>query len=120
MKLTLSIWRQARNEATGRMVDYQLDNVSEDMSFLEMLDMLNEELTEQGVEPVAFDSDCREGICGMCGIVINGTPHGRGNSPVRTTTCQLHMRSFKDGVKITIEPWKANSFPVIKDLVVDR
>lgn len=102
------------------MVDYHIDGVSEDMSFLEMLDMLNEQLTEQGEEPVAFDSDCREGICGMCGLVINGTPHGRGNSPVPTTTCQLHMRSFNDGDTITIEPWKAKAFPVLKDLIVNR
>ena len=120
MKLTLRIWRQRRNEAKGHMEDYQLDGVSEDMSFLEMLDLLNEQLTVQGIEPVAFDSDCREGICGMCGLVINGTAHGRGDSPVRTTTCQLHMRSFNDGDTITIEPWKAEAFPVIKDLVVDR
>ena len=120
MKLNLKIWRQARGAKQGKMVDYQIDNVSEDMSFLEMLDQLNEELTVKGEEPVAFDSDCREGICGMCGVVINGTAHGRGNSPVRTTTCQLHMRSFKDGDTVTIEPWKAGPFPVVKDLVVDR
>ncbi|MGI5952303.1 MAG: succinate dehydrogenase/fumarate reductase iron-sulfur subunit [Brooklawnia sp.] len=120
MKLTLKIWRQARGAQQGKLVEYKIDNVSEDMSFLEMLDMLNEELTVKGEEPVAFDSDCREGICGMCGLVINGTAHGRGNSPVPTTTCQLHMRSFSDGDTITIEPWKADPFPVIKDLIADR
>ena len=116
MKLKLRIWRQAGANAAGRMVEYDLDGVSEDMSFLEMLDLLNEHLIEQGEEPVAFDSDCREGICGMCGVVINGEAHG----PERTTTCQLHMRSFKDGDEIVIEPWRADPFPVIKDLVVDR
>ncbi len=102
------------------MVTYQVQDVSEDMSFLEMLDLLNEDLTIKGEEPVAFDHDCREGICGMCGVVINGTAHGRGNSPVATTTCQLHMRSFSDGAVIDVEPWRAGSFPVIKDLVVNR
>lgn len=102
------------------MVTYQVQEVSEDMSFLEMLDLLNEDLTLKGEEPVAFDHDCREGICGMCGVVINGTAHGRGNSPVATTTCQLHMRSFQDGATIDVEPWRAGSFPVIKDLVVNR
>ena len=102
------------------MVTYQVQDVSEDMSFLEMLDLLNEDLTIKGEEPVAFDHDCREGICGMCGVVINGTAHGRGNSPVATTTCQLHMRSFSDGAVIDVEPWRAGAFPVIKDLVVDR
>lgn len=102
------------------MVTYQVQDVSEDMSFLEMLDLLNEDLTVKGEEPVAFDHDCREGICGMCGVVINGTAHGRGNSPVATTTCQLHMRSFSDGAVIDVEPWRAGAFPVIKDLVVDR
>ncbi|MDI9628555.1 MAG: succinate dehydrogenase/fumarate reductase iron-sulfur subunit, partial [Acidobacteriota bacterium] len=120
MKLTLRVWRQARGAQQGKLVDYQIDNVSEDMSFLEMLDMLNEQLTIAGEEPVAFDSDCREGICGQCGVVINGTAHGRGNSPVPTTTCQLHMRSFSDGDTITVEPWKADPFPVLKDLMVDR
>ena len=120
MKLTLRIWRQARGAQQGQLVDYNIDNVSEDMSFLEMLDMLNEELTVSGEEPVAFDSDCREGICGQCGVVIIGTAHGRGNSPVPTTTCQLHMRSFNDGDTIIVEPWKAEPFPVLKDLVVDR
>jgi succinate dehydrogenase / fumarate reductase iron-sulfur subunit len=102
------------------METYQLDSVAEEMSFLEMLDMLNEQLTAQDIEPVAFDSDCREGICGMCGIVINGSPHGRYESPVPTTTCQLHMRNFHDGDVVEIEPWRAGAFPVIKDLVVDR
>jgi succinate dehydrogenase / fumarate reductase, iron-sulfur subunit len=98
------------------MVSYDVDQVSQDMSFLEMLDVLNERLTLQGEDPIAFDSDCREGICGMCGVVINGEAHG----PVQTTTCQLHMRSFTDGDVIDIEPWRAEGFPVIKDLVVDR
>ncbi|WP_153394352.1 succinate dehydrogenase/fumarate reductase iron-sulfur subunit [Ornithinicoccus halotolerans] len=116
MKVTLKIWRQDGPQDEGRMQTYALESVSEDMSFLEMLDVLNEELTARGEEPVAFDSDCREGICGMCGLVINGEAHG----PERTTTCQLHMRSFKDGDEITIEPWRADAFPVIRDLVVDR
>ena len=120
MKVNLRIWRQAGPNAAGRMVEYTLDGVSEDMSFLEMLDLLNERLTERNEEPVAFDHDCREGICGMCGVVINGSAHGRGSSPVPTTTCQLHMRSFQDGATIDIEPWHAGAFPVIKDLVVDR
>ncbi len=116
MKITLRIWRQAGPKAQGSMVTYQQDEVSPDMSFLEMLDVLNEDLLARGEEPVAFDSDCREGICGMCGVVINGDPHG----PEVTTTCQLHMRSFRDGDTVTIEPWRADAFPVIKDLVVDR
>ncbi|MEV0610165.1 succinate dehydrogenase/fumarate reductase iron-sulfur subunit [Polymorphospora rubra] len=117
MKLTLRIWRQTGRADKGRMVSYQLDDVSPDMSFLEMLDVLNERLTLEGEEPVAFDHDCREGICGMCGMVINGVAHG----PERaTTTCQLHMRHFKDGDTIDIEPWRARAFPVVKDLVVDR
>ncbi len=120
MKITLRVWRQPNAETPGKLVDYPLDGVTEESSFLEMLDMLNENLTLQGIEPVAFDNDCREGICGMCGIVINGTAHGRGSSPVPTTTCQLHMRNFHDGDTITIEPWRAGPFPVIKDLVVDR
>lgn len=120
MRVKLKIWRQARGESEGRLEEYEVDNISEDMSFLEMLDHLNEDLTAKGVEPVAFDSDCREGICGTCGMVINGTAHGRGSSPVRTTTCQLHMRSFHDGETITIEPWRAGGLPIIKDLVVDR
>jgi succinate dehydrogenase / fumarate reductase iron-sulfur subunit len=116
MKLTLKIWRQANAASDGAMHTYELDDVSEDMSFLEMLDVLNERLNSEGEEPVAFDSDCREGICGMCGLMINGEAHG----PEVTTTCQLHMRSFTDGETITIEPWRADPFPVIKDLVVDR
>jgi succinate dehydrogenase / fumarate reductase iron-sulfur subunit len=116
MKLTLKIWRQADATAQGAMHTYELDGVSSDMSFLEMLDLLNEQLVTSGEEPVAFDSDCREGICGMCSLMINGQAHG----PEVTTTCQLHMRSFKDGDTITVEPWRASSFPVIKDLVVDR
>lgn len=117
MKLTLKIWRQPGKDQKGHFATYPVDNVSEHMSFLEMLDVLNEQLTLKGEEPVAFDHDCREGICGMCSLVINGTPHG----PIKaTTTCQLHMRSFKDGDTITIEPWRASAFPVIKDLVVDR
>jgi len=120
VNITLRVWRQANAASEGRMVTYQVQDVSQDMSFLEMLDLLNEDLTIKGEEPVAFDHDCREGICGMCGVVINGTAHGRGNSPVATTTCQLHMRSFEDGATIDVEPWRAGSFPVIKDLVVNR
>jgi succinate dehydrogenase / fumarate reductase iron-sulfur subunit len=117
MKLNLKIWRQSGPNDKGRMVDYQIDGVESDMSFLEMLDLLNENLIAKGEEPVAFDHDCREGICGMCSLYINGEAHG----PDRlTTTCQLHMRRFKDGETITIEPWRANAFPVIKDLIVDR
>ena len=120
MIINLRVWRQANAGAKGRMVSYRVENVSEDMSFLEMLDLLNEDLTIKGEEPVAFDHDCREGICGMCGVVINGAAHGRSSSPVPTTTCQLHMRSFADGATIDVEPWRAGAFPVIKDLVVDR
>ena len=120
MNITLRVWRQENADAKGAMQTYQLADVSPDMSFLEMLDLLNEQLTVEGVEPVAFDHDCREGICGMCGVVINGSAHGRGSSPVPTTTCQLHMRSFADGAVIDVEPWRAGGFPVIKDLVVDR
>ncbi|MEI2820239.1 MAG: succinate dehydrogenase/fumarate reductase iron-sulfur subunit [Marmoricola sp.] len=116
MRITLKIWRQANASDKGGFHGYQLDDVSPDMSFLEMLDVLNEDLNARGEEPIAFDSDCREGICGMCGLMINGQAHG----PEVTTTCQLHMRSFKDGDHITIEPWRADAFPVIKDLVVDR
>ncbi|MEL0298677.1 MAG: succinate dehydrogenase/fumarate reductase iron-sulfur subunit [Flavobacteriaceae bacterium] len=117
MKLTLKIWRQANAEAPGKMVTYPIDAVSPDMSFLEMMDVLNEQLIQKGEDPVAFDHDCREGICGMCSMFINGEAHG----PDRlVTTCQLHMRKFKDGDTITIEPFRANAFPVIKDLVVDR
>ncbi len=117
MKLTLKIWRQKGPKDSGKIVDYPVDHVSPDMSFLEMLDVLNEHLVEKGEEPVAFDHDCREGICGMCSLHINGRPHGPQSG---VTTCQLHMRSFKDGDTIFIEPWRANAFPVIKDLVVDR
>ena len=116
MNLTLKIWRQDGPTATGKLVEYQVKDISEHMSFLEMLDVLNEQLQEQGIEPIAFDSDCREGICGMCGLVINGDAHG----PVTTTTCQLHMRSFHDGETITIEPWRAEAFPIVRDLVVNR
>ncbi|RMD85460.1 MAG: succinate dehydrogenase/fumarate reductase iron-sulfur subunit [Candidatus Dadabacteria bacterium] len=117
MKLTLFIWRQASPQARGRFERYDMDGVNEEMSFLEMLDVLNERLVEQGKDPVAFDHDCREGICGMCGVVINGRPHGP--RPL-TTTCQLHMREFNDGDVLYIEPWRAGAFPVIKDLIVDR
>jgi succinate dehydrogenase / fumarate reductase iron-sulfur subunit len=117
MKLTLRVWRQSGPQDKGGMVEYKLDDISPDASFLEMLDVLNEKLIAEGEEPVAFDHDCREGICGMCSLVINGTPHG----PERaTTTCQLHMRKFKDGEVIDVEPWRAKAFPVVKDLVVDR
>ena len=117
MKLTLKVWRQANRTTKGKMETYQIDEVSPDMSFLEMMDMLNQQLMSQGIEPVAFDHDCREGICGMCSMFINGEAHG----PDRlVTTCQLHMRKFKDGDTITIEPFRANAFPVIRDLVVDR
>jgi succinate dehydrogenase / fumarate reductase iron-sulfur subunit len=116
VRLTLKIWRQPDAASEGSMHTYELDDVSPDMSFLEMLDVLNEGLNARGEEPIAFDSDCREGICGMCGLMINGQPHG----PEVTTTCQLHMRSFKDGDEIVIEPWRATAFPVIKDLCVDR
>ena len=116
MRVTLKIWRQANAESAGAMHGYELDTVSPDMSFLEMLDVLNEDLIARGDEPIAFDSDCREGICGMCGLMINGQAHG----PDVTTTCQLHMRSFKDGDEIVIEPWRSDAFPVVKDLCVDR
>ncbi len=117
MRLNLKIWRQAGPNSAGRLVDYAADGVSTDMSFLEMLDVVNEGLTKKGEEAIAFDSDCREGICGMCSLVINGIPHGPDRG---TTVCQLHMRRFKDGDTITIEPWRARAFPIIKDLVVDR
>ncbi|GGX69748.1 succinate dehydrogenase/fumarate reductase iron-sulfur subunit [Streptomyces hiroshimensis] len=116
MDLTLRIWRQRNAGEPGAMTTYRVTGISEDMSFLEMLDHLNEELILAGDEPVAFDHDCREGICGACGMVINGQAHG----PERTTTCQLHMRHFADGDTIDVEPWRAAAFPVVKDLVVDR
>ena len=117
MKIYLKIWRQKNANSKGNMVDYTLEGVEEDMSFLEMLDVLNEELISKGEEPVEFDHDCREGICGTCSLMINGRPHGPES---RITVCQLHMRSFNDGDTIVIEPWRAKAFPVIKDLIVDR
>ena len=117
MNVTLQIWRQKSTNANGRFETYQVDDITPDMSFLEMLDILNERLTLQGEEPVVFDSDCREGICGTCGLMINGQAHG---PQLGTATCQLHMRKFKDGDTITIEPWRATAFPVIADLMVDR
>ena len=117
MKLQLKIWRQAGPEDSGQFEMHDLDGVSEDCSFLEMLDLLNEQLLENGKEPVSFDHDCREGICGTCSLTINGLPHGPEDS---TTTCQLHMRKFRDGETITIEPFRAKAFPVVRDLVVDR
>ncbi|WP_299054526.1 succinate dehydrogenase/fumarate reductase iron-sulfur subunit [uncultured Polaribacter sp.] len=117
MNLTLKIWRQKDANSKGQMTDYQISDVSDHMSFLEMMDVLNEQIINKGEEPVAFDHDCREGICGMCSMYINGEAHGPDRG---VTTCQLHMRMFKDGDTITIEPWKAAAFPVIKDLVVDR
>ena len=117
LKLTLNIWRQKSPDVSGKFESYEVDNLNTHMSFLELLDVLNEKLGAEDKEPVAFDHDCREGICGMCSMVINGRPHG----PMKgTTTCQLHMRHFKNGDTITIEPWRAKAFPVIKDLVVDR
>ncbi|WP_405610606.1 succinate dehydrogenase/fumarate reductase iron-sulfur subunit [Polaribacter sp. Asnod1-A03] len=117
MNLTLKIWRQKDSSSKGQMVDYKVTEISEHMSFLEMMDVLNEELVNSGEEPVAFDHDCREGICGMCSMYINGEAHGPDRG---ITTCQLHMRMFKDGDTITIEPFRAAAFPVIKDLIVDR
>ena len=116
MKVKLKVWRQKDAKSPGKMVDYAVNHVSPDMSFLEMFDVLNEELLTKGEDPIAFDHDCREGICGMCSMYINGKPHG----PHQTTTCQLHMRSFKDGDTIVVEPWRAKPFPVLKDLCVDR
>ena len=116
MKITLKVWRQKDQSAKGAFATYQLNDVSPDMSFLEMFDVLNNELILKGEEPIAFDHDCREGICGACSMYINGRPHG----PLQTTTCQLHMRSFHDGQTVTVEPWRAKAFPVIKDLVVNR
>lgn len=117
LNLTLKIWRQKNAQAKGKLETYQLNDVSPDSSFLEMLDILNDELIEKNGSPVVFDHDCREGICGTCSLYINGEPHGPGN---RITTCQLHMRSFNDGDTIYIEPWRALAFPIIKDLIVDR
>jgi succinate dehydrogenase / fumarate reductase iron-sulfur subunit len=117
MNLTLRIWRQPNAEAKGEFATYEISEVSPDISFLDLLDTLNERLVRSGEQPVAFDSDCREGICGMCGVVIDGTPHG---PAAATTTCQLHMRSFHNGQTITVEPWRSAAFPVIRDLVVDR
>ena len=116
MKINVKVWRQKNSTSKGAFKTYPMDHVSKDMSFLEMLDVLNNSLTLKGEEPIAFDHDCREGICGMCSLYINGHPHG----PLQTTACQLHMRTFKDGETITIEPWRASSFPVIRDLIVDR
>src|SRR5256714_7067109 len=116
MNLTLKVWRQKDSKSPGRLTEYQAKNIIADMSFLEMLDVVNEELIARGEEPIAFDSDCREGICGMCALVINGIAHGGQRG---TTVCQLHMRHFQDGQTITIEPWRARSFPVLKDLVTD-
>ncbi len=119
MDLTLKVWRQKNAQAAGSLVEIPAKGISPDMSFLEMLDIVNEELTRQGVEPIAFDSDCREGICGTCSLVVNGVPHGTQYEP-GTAVCQLHMRRFKDGETITIEPWRAEPFPIVKDLVCDR
>lgn len=117
MNLTLHIWRQKSVNDTGKLCTYQIKDVSADMSFLEMLDVLNQQLIEKNAEPIAFDHDCREGICGMCSLMINGRAHGPWDG---TTTCQLHMRAFKDGDEIIIEPWRARAFPIVRDLVVDR
>lgn len=117
MNLTLKVWRQKNSKDKGRFETYPVKNISSDMSFLEMIDVLNEELIHNDKDPIAFDHDCREGICGMCSMYINGRPHGPWHA---NTTCQLHMRAYNDGDTIVIEPWRANSFPVIKDLIVDR
>ena len=117
MKLTLHVWRQKNARSEGRFVTYQAKEISPDMSFLEMLDIVNEGLIGKGEDPIAFDHDCREGICGMCGVVVNGAPHGPRQA---TTACQLHMRSFRDGDEVVLEPWRAKAFPVLKDLIVDR
>ncbi|MBK8062107.1 MAG: succinate dehydrogenase/fumarate reductase iron-sulfur subunit [Gemmatimonadetes bacterium] len=117
MNITLRVWRQSGPTAAGKFVEYQARDISEEMSFLEMLDVVNEELTNTGQAPIAFDHDCREGICGMCGLMINGVAHGPQKA---TTTCQLHMRTFRSGDTITIEPWRAQAFPVLRDLCVDR
>jgi succinate dehydrogenase / fumarate reductase iron-sulfur subunit len=117
MDLTLKIWRQSNEKAKGKFETYKVTNISPDCSFLEMLDILNQQLIDKFEKPVCFDHDCREGICGACGLFINGRPHGPDNA---ITTCQLHMRKFKDGDTITVEPWRAKPFPIVKDLVVDR
>lgn len=117
MKFILRIWRQKNNTVKGKFVEYHLDNVPKEASFLEMLDILNEQLVMKGEDPVTFDHDCREGICGACGLYINGHPHGKFKN---TTTCQLHMRKFADGATITVEPWRSAAFPIIKDLMIDR
>src|SRR5215210_6819584 len=117
MRIHLKVWRQAGPDKPGRLVDYTAGDVSPEMSFLEMLDVVNEGLIARGEDPIAFDSDCREGICGACGFMISGIPHGPDRG---TTVCQFHMRRFKDGDRVTLEPWRARAFPVIKDLVVDR
>jgi len=117
INLTLHVWRQKNRRSEGRFVTYEARDINTDMSFLEMLDLVNERLIAAGVDPIAFDHDCREGICGQCGVVINGNPHGPRRA---TTSCQLHMRSFRDGDELTLEPWRAAAFPVIKDLMVDR
>jgi succinate dehydrogenase / fumarate reductase iron-sulfur subunit len=117
LTLHLKVWRQAGPDAPGKLVDYTAERISTEMSFMEMLDVVNEALIKKGVDPICFDSDCREGICGTCGLVVNGIPHGPDRG---ATVCQLHMRKFRDGDTITIEPWRARAFPIIKDLVVDR
>ena len=117
MRIHLKVWRQSGPNAAGRLVDYTANDVSPDMSFLEMLDVVNEALIAKGEDPIAFDSDCREGICGTCGFLVDGVPHGPDPG---TTVCQLHMRRFKDGDSLVIEPWRARAFPLVKDLVVDR
>ena len=117
MNLTLQVWRQKSRDAEGRFVEYRAENISPDASFLEMLDVVNERLIDQGEEPIHFEHDCREGICGSCGMMINGTAHGPLGG---TATCQLHMRHFQDGDTVQVEPWRARAFPVIKDLIVDR
>src|SRR3989338_6160474 len=117
MNLTLRVWRQKNAETPGKIEEYEARDITPHMSFLEMLDVVNEGLVQKGIEPIAFDSDCREGICGMCSLVINGIPHGPDRG---TATCQLHMRKFKDGQTLVIEPWRARAFPVVRDLSVDR